>query len=181
MKPETLNSPSISPAQLKRLQVLYGQLVRHTDQEAGREARLAWASDLTGRAIGSFSQITQAEAVRLIDTLQGQLGVRTPSRPRRRLRRADAHKAGTEGRRGNTANQATLAGARDLERIRYALGLLGWDQARFEGWLRSPLSPLSGKASPEIRTLYDANRVWWALKGMARRRGLWRDEKGAAR
>jgi hypothetical protein len=179
MKTETPNPPTISPAQLRRLQVLYGQLARHTDQGTGREARLAWASELTGRTIASFSDLTQAEAVRLIDTIQGQLGVRAPARPRRRLRRSDARKAGTEGRRGNENTETTIAGARDLERIQYALTLLGWNQAQLEGWLRSPSSPLRKKATPEIRTLSDANRVWWALKGMAQARGLWRPAKGA--
>jgi hypothetical protein len=177
MKTETANPMLVSPAQMKRLQTLYGQLARHTDQDAGREARLAWASELTGRAIASFSDLTQSEALRLIDTIQGQLGVRVPPKPRRRLRRADAHKAGTAGRRGNETAEATLAGAQDLARIRYALDLLGWNQSQLDGWLRSPHSPLRSKASPEIRTLYDANRVWWALKGMAKARGLWKERK----
>ena len=133
---------------------------------------------MAGRAIASFSGLTQSEALQLIDTLQAQLGVRVPAKPRRRLRRADAHKAGTEGRRGNETAETTLAGARDLARISYALDLLGWNQSQLDGWLRSSRSPLRRKASPEIRSLSDANfAVWWALKGMAKSRGVWKERK----
>ena len=122
----------------------------------------------------SFSDLSQADALHLIDGLQGQLGINVPAKPRRRLSREAAFKAGTEGRRGFESPEITLAGPSELARIQYALDLLGWNQAQLEGWLKSPRSPLGRKASPQIRTLFDANRVWWALKKMAVARGLWK-------
>jgi hypothetical protein len=163
----------ITPAQMKRLQVLYGQLARHTQEGVDRASRLAWASQLVRRPIVSFKELTLADARHLIDTIQGQLGIKTPARPRHRLDRQTAKKAGTEGRRGQVSNETTLAGPSEFARIRYVLDLIGWSQAQLDSWLHSPRSPLSHKATPSIRTLGDANRVYWALKGMATAQGKW--------
>jgi hypothetical protein len=152
---------------LRRLQTLYGQLARHTQEGSDRVARLRWASEQTGRAIASFSDLTFEESKTLIDGLQGQLGVRAPLRKRRRLSRDAAQRAGTEGRRGNTSNDVTMAGPAEFARINYALDLLGWNQEQLDALLRSSRSPLGQRATPAIRTLKDANRVWWALKRMA--------------
>lgn len=165
---------TISNGQLKRLQALYGQLARHTQQDTDRAARIAWAQSLVERAIESFKDLSGEEAKLLIDTLQGQLGVKAPQAGKR-LDREAAQRAGTEGRRNDPSKQRTLASAADLARIKYALDLLGWSQEQLDGWLRSPRSPLGKRSSPAIRTLYDANRVWWALKNMAVKRGLWKD------
>jgi hypothetical protein len=165
----------ISAGQMKRLQVLYSQLARHTQEGADRESRLRWASQLLQRPIASFGDLSQGDARHLIDTLQAQLGVKVPAKPRRRLSREAAYKAGTEGRRGNDSAEVTLVSQADLARIQYALDMLGWNQAQLDAWLRSPRSPMGRKASPQIRTLRDANRVWWALKGMAVKRGLWKE------
>jgi hypothetical protein len=159
----------ISKGQLRRLQTLYGQLARHTQEGSDRAARIAWAEQLVGRLIASFSDLTAAEARRLIDTVQGQLGVNAPQQRRRRgrprLDRDAAHRAGTEGRRDDDSKQITMAGPAEFARIQYALEQLGWNQAQLDAWLRSPRSPLK-KSSPKIHTLGDANRVWWALKRM---------------
>jgi hypothetical protein len=163
-------SAAISPGQMKRMQTLYGQLCAHISQEPGRAARLAWASELVARPIASFGDLTYGEAERLIDTVQGQLGVNVPrQRPRRRLDREGARRAGTEGRRGSDSGAATMAGEQEFARIRYALAELNWGQAQLDAWLRSPRSPLN-KAHPQIVSLGDANRVWWALKRMMDRR-----------
>lgn len=163
---------AISSAQMKRLQVLYSRLARHTDQSLDRTARMAWASQLVQRPIASFHELTMDEATHLIDTLQGQLGVRAPLRPRRRLDREAARKAGTEGRRGFDSNETTLAGPADFARIQYVLSLIGWSQDRLDAFLRSPHSPLN-PSNPTIRTLKQANRVYWALKRIATRQGAW--------
>ena len=167
-------SASINPGQMARLQTLYGQLCAHTQQGKDRAARIAWASGLVGRAISSFSDLTRSEARRLIDTLQGQLGIQHPVK--NRMDRERAQRAGTEGRRGDDG-AATLVSPADLERIQNALDRLGWSHAQLDGWLRSPSSPLGKHAT--IRTLGDANRVYWALKGMAKARGLWKEEQTA--
>jgi hypothetical protein len=167
---------AITPNQMRRLQTLYGQLAAHAQEGADRASRLRWASEQAGRSIASFSELTSQEATRLIDGLQGQLGVKAPAQKRRRLDRDAARRAGTEGRRGDVSNQATMAGAAEFARIQHALDLLGWTQEQLDAWLRSPRSPLGRRASPSIRTLGDANRVWWALKGMLVNRGLWREK-----
>lgn len=167
----------ITPAQMKRLQVLYSQLVRSTFDggDGSREARLAWASQLLCRSVSSFRELTQSDARHLIDVTQAQLGVKAPAK-KRRLDSQAAMQAGTEGRRDGERGKHTLVGPQDLARIQYALDLLGWTQEQLEGWLRSSRSPLGKRANPAIRTVGDANRVWWALKRMAQSRGLWKDE-----
>src|ERR1035437_10033754 len=158
----------ITPNQLRRLQTIYSQYAAHALEGNGREGRLTWASEQAGRPITSFKDLTMAEAKHSTDGLQASLGVpeTKPKARRRRLSREEARKAGTEGRRGVESNEVTLAGPAEFARIQYALDQLGWSQAQFEGWLRSTYSPLKNKTHPQIRTLHDANRVWWALKGM---------------
>lgn len=171
----------ITKGQLTRVQILYGQFsARSLDAGTAREARIAWASEQLGRAITSFSDLSKADATKLIDTLQGALGI-APTKPSRRARR-DNKAAGTEGRKDGAANTRTIVSAEDLERIQDALTRLGWSAAQYEAWLRSARSPLAQKyggtrVAPTditLRTLRDANRVWWALKGMLKGRGLWK-------
>lgn len=163
----------ISQNQLKRLQVLYGQFARHTDQDAGREARIRWASGLVERPIASFKDLTIDEARRLIDTLQGQLGVKAPQK--QRLSRDAAHRAGTEGRRNNPYDATPqMVCAADLAVIEDYYSRLGWTRAQFDAWLSSTRSPIK-RAQPRIATLADANRVRWALKRMLKRAGLWEE------
>lgn len=156
----------ISKPQLRRLQVLYGQYVRHSlDAAPTREGRIAWASSRIGRPIDSFSDLTLDEGKKLIDGLQSALGVKLPSKtPRRRWNRRDAQKAGTEGRHDQAHDETTLVGDRDIRRIQRELDRLGWDQARLDAFLASPRGP-NGR-STLIRTLGEANRVYWALKHM---------------
>jgi len=166
---------SITSGQMKRLQVLYAQLARRTMEGTDRASRLVWAAAQIGRSIASFHDLTQDEARHLIDSTQAQLGVKVP--PKKRLDRDAAHRAGTEGRRSDTSNQSTLVSPADMARIQHALEILGWSQAQLDGWLRSPSSPLRNHSQASIRTLGDANRVWWALKRMAVARGLWKEKR----
>jgi hypothetical protein len=166
-------SNPITSGQLKRLQVLYGQLSRHTDAGSNRESRLEWASNLLARPIASFSELSLQEANQLIDTLQGQLGVHAPAKKRRMSRHA-AEKAGTEGRHDQIHAETTIVSAGDIARIDRALELIGWNRAQLEAWLLSPRSPLGKRSSAAIRTLWDANRVWWGLKRIAKAQGKWK-------
>jgi hypothetical protein len=141
---------NINPAQLKRLQVLYGQYERHSLDLSGksREERLEWASERVGRKIASFKDLSLDEGRKLIDTLQGILQVKAPSK--------------TPRRRDQATNDVVLIGEGDLDRIKQQLTRLGWDQAQLERFLLGSRSPLKGRA--QLRTLSDANRVYWALK-----------------
>jgi hypothetical protein len=158
---------NITPPQLRRLQVLYGQFEAHTlDVDRGRGARLNWASQRLGRVVDSFSNISIDEGRKLIDTLQGVMNVKAPSKtPRKRMQRKQAEKAGTEGRRDQIHNETTLASAEDFAAIQNHLARLGWDQSRLDKFLLSSRSPLKGRT--QIRTLGDANKVRWALKHIA--------------
>lgn len=164
----------ITSGQMKRLQVVYAQLARRTMEGTDRASRLAWAEFMIGRPIATFRDLTQAEARYLIDATQGQLGTKMP--PKKRLDRDAAHRAGMEGRRSDASNQSTMVSPADLARIQHALDILGWSHTQLDAWLRSPSSPLGNRSHTEIRTLGDANRVWWALKRMAVARGLWREK-----
>ena len=167
---------SISKGQLVRLQILYQQLAHHElGMGLSREERVAWASARLHKPVKSFSDLSREDAGWLIDQIQTHLGVKAPAKPRKRLDRDAAHSAGTEGRRMDDGKQSTLAGAAEFARIRYVLDMLSWNEQQFEAWLRSSRSPLGRRATPTIRTLGDANRVWWALKRMAKAGGLWKE------
>jgi len=169
---------SISKGQLVRLQILYQQLASHEiGMGKSREERVAWSSARLRKSVTSFKELSFSDAGFLIDQIQSQLGVKAPAAPRKRLDRDAAHSAGTEGRHDDSGKQSTMAGKAEFARIRYLLDVLGWNEQQLDGWLRSTRSPLTHHASPVIRTLGDANRVWWALKRMAIARGLWKEHR----
>jgi hypothetical protein len=176
-------SAHITGAQMKRLQTVYGLYARATMDAAtfplptaqqAKAARLAWASERTGRSVQSFSELSFSEAQLLIDWLQGVLGVKAPAKKKQRLSRSAAQQAGTAGRHDAAqTNETTMASSADLARIAHVLTLLGWEQAQLEAFLRSSRTPLRGRSNPAIRTLSDANKVYWALKRIAERKGVW--------
>lgn len=168
----------IRPAQLKRLQVLYAQFARHEiGVGTSREERIAWASGHLHKRLSSFNDMTANDAGFLIDQLQTHLGVKVPVVARKRLDRDQARRAGTDGRRDGQefASAPQIASAADLVSIEEYYTRLGWGRTQFDAWLRSPRSPLMHKAAPSIRTVADANRVRWALKGMLQHAGKWED------
>jgi hypothetical protein len=172
---------SITKSQMIALQAFYAQHARRSLDATGdpRATRLQWASEQVGRRINSFSDLSKDEAQKLIDVLAKSLGQGEHRRRRPRHRNRDrAHAAGTEGRRGSPSSSVTLVSAEDLARIDDAITRLGWTRERFDAWLRSSSSPLGQRA--EIRTLGDANKVWWPMKAMLKRVGKWRsdDENG---
>jgi hypothetical protein len=99
------------------------------------------------------------------------------------MSRRDAEKAATEGRHDQKHAEITVASASDIARVQRGIKLLGWDQTRFDAWLRSARSPLAttvngvrvAPANPKISTLGEANKVWWALKRMAKHQGQGKD------
>jgi hypothetical protein len=167
---------TINPKQLRRLQTLYGQLAAHAQQGVDRTARLNWASEHAGRKIGSFKDLTFEEGKRLIDGLQGQLGLHAPRR--RPMRRDQARRAGLDGRHDGQefAKAPQMVTPADLATIESYYNRLGWTRAQFDAWLHSSRSPLRNRTEPKIDTLAKANQVRWALKGMLVQRGLWRDQ-----
>lgn len=165
----------ITPAQLGRLQTLYPQMAaREIGMETTREARIRWATERIGRTISSFSDLTCSEASFLIDGIQGQLGVKMPvkSRPGR----DQARRAGLDGRKDGQefADAPQLVRAEDMARIQRLLQNLGWSNESLANFLSSQKSPFAKRADKTIRTTADANKVWWALKGIAKRNGVWR-------
>jgi hypothetical protein len=169
-------TPTITSGQRAKLQTLYAQYARRSlDASPTREGRLLWATERTGRPISSFSDLSLAEATQLIDGLNCALGVTGGPKRRPRLDRRAAENAGTQGRYDQAHPESTLVSPADQARIRYVMGLLDWTEETLQRWLQSGRSPLRGRA--EIRTLSDANKVFWALKGMATHKGVWKDSK----
>lgn len=173
----------ISKPQLGRLQTLYSQYAAH---EAGagatREARIAWAEERLGRRIASFKELSVDDARFLIDELQGSLGIaptRASAKPR--LDRDQARRAGLDGRKDGAefASSPQMATAADLARIERLLARLGWDQNGLRRFLDSAKSPFARRGDKQIRTTSDANKVWWALKSIARRKGVWKGGRAA--
>lgn len=172
----------ITKAQLGRLQTLYAQLARHEiGMGLSREERIAWASLRLRKEVSSFSDLTADDAGWLIDQIQTQLGVKAPAKPRKRLDRDQARRAGKDGRHDGQefASAPQIASAADLATIESYYARLGWERAQFDAWLRSPRSPLKHKAAPSIATVADANRVRWALKGMLQHAGKWEQRRPA--
>jgi hypothetical protein len=167
----------ITRAQLSALQTLYSRWFAHSLQEKAdqRTARLAWATEALGRVVLSFKELTRSEAYQLINVLKVSLGQEIKNRPRRsRIRARDrAQAAGTAGRRGMNTSVVHMVSADDLARIENAITRLDWTRERFDAWLCSSTSPLGLRAKPQIRTLADANRVWWALESMLKHAGRW--------
>ncbi len=169
--------------QIVALHTLFSAWHSHTIEATAdvRAARLSWASESLGYRVSSFSTLTADEARRLIDILKGLCGqpVGEP-RPWRRVPARDrAHEAGTAGRKGVRSAVIHLVSPDDLARIDDALQRLGWSQDRFGAWLQSSSSPLHvhGEGKPAIRTVAEANRVFWALKAMMIRAGVWQTKK----
>ena len=155
----------ISPQQLKRLQTLWGLFCPQSQLDPkDREARLHWASEAIGREIGSFRELSAAEAATAIDALQEHLpaDVVQKRRPSRHLAQA----YGTCGRRGRLEKEVRLVDAETMRVLDGLIGSLGWTRERFDAFLRSPKSPVRSGA---IRTLAEANRAIWALKNISRR------------
>jgi hypothetical protein len=170
-------------AQIVALQTLFSAWHSRSISDAGdaRVARLSWASTQLGRDVDSFSNLTGDEARQLIDVLKQSLGQPLTRQPQswNRVRTRDrAQEAGTAGRKGARSAVIHLASADDLARIDEALQRLGWTKERFEGWLKSGSSPLKKKDGVfVIRTVAEANRVWWALKAMMIRGGVWKRKR----
>lgn len=173
----------ITPAQIGRLQTVYAQCVRRClGYSEGREARIAWANERlqlpVGRRIKTFSDLTQHQARVLTDAAQAELGTRAPLKPGRNQKQrltTDARRAGNDGRRDDIefTNQPEMVAPEELEVIASYYARLGWTAERFAAFLSSSSSPI--KPSKTIRTVKQANRVRWALKGMLQDAGLWED------
>ncbi len=131
-----------------------------------RSERLAWASQNIGRTVSSFNELRASEAGRLIKLLKRALGQEILASRRRPLDRETALAYGTAGRRGCEEKQIHLVADETWKLIDLLLEKLGWTRDRLDRFLRSSKSPVP---SGSIRTLSEANRVIWALKGMARR------------
>jgi hypothetical protein len=176
-----MTTPQVNSAtseQIKALQTLYGQWQKHTLQEGPdpRAARLAWASENTGREVSTFSALTRDEARYLIGVLKGSMGqpLGEQAEPWRRINsRKRAQAAGTAGRRGKTSSLIQMASPDDLARIDELIRRLGWAREQFDAWIRSPRSPLGSSEQVVIRTAAQANRIYWALKAMLAHGGRW--------
>jgi len=156
----------ISPRQLRMLQTLWGFLCQRSQLDPkDREARLQWVAGAIGRPIASFRELSAGEANIALDAIQKQLPpeMTKRKRPSRRL----AHFYGTSGRKGSDGLVVNLVDADTRRLLDGLLARLGWKSEQFDAFLHSAKSPVRSGA---IRTLAEANRAIWALKGMLRRK-----------
>ena len=159
----------ISAAQLRALQTLAARVFSELSGEEQRAARLAWASQQVGRSVTSFRELTGAEATRLLESLKVSLGQPLAPRRRRPRTREAAMAAGRHGRKNVTVTVPILAGPDDLARVDRMRCAVGMTLEGFEGWLRSRSSPIGPRGEARIYTVAEANKIYWALKAMARR------------
>jgi hypothetical protein len=162
----------ISKGQLRRIQTLWGILYRHTVDGApgdSRAARLAWIGLKVGRRIGSCNDLSKTEAKKAIEAIQKCL----PAEAVRSSDRSQAMAQGRDGRKGAESKEVRLPDAGTMQLLQNLLFALGWDRARLDLFLHSPKSPVRA-----IRTLADANKIIWVLKGMLRRRERHQELRG---
>lgn len=116
-----------------------------------------------GRPISSFNELSASEARTAIDAIQKHLPAELlwTKRPKRRTARA----YGTAGRRGRVEKEVQLVDPETLHLLSILTAKLGWTPERFDAFLHGKSSPVRSGA---IRTLAEANRAIWALKGMLR-------------
>src|SRR5882762_2158351 len=88
----------ITGKQMKRLQTLWGLFCRQGQLDAkDRDARLGWVAGAIGRQVGSFRELTFAEANTAIEAVQKHLPAELLQR--KRPRRDTARAYGTAGRK----------------------------------------------------------------------------------
>lgn len=162
---------AISKLQLKAVQALWHVHAKRTlgVDPNDRQARLKWLSVATGRTIASSKDLSFAEAREVIDALKKSLGQVDKPRPRDRQ---FARALGMEGRRGNDDNAAMLVDERSLKIIDEYRQRLMWPELELQAWLAGKNSPLRGAHA--IRTVGDARRVQYGMKGLLKAKGLWR-------
>jgi len=167
---------SITPAQMKKLQTLWGHHWKFTfpigsevsDAEHSRAARLRFLSELTCRQITSARDLTRDEAERAIKNLANLLPEHLNFK-KKRMSRREAMENSVAGRRNKPVSiSEQLVGPADMKNIMNLLDQLGWNMAKLEGVLHSPSSPLGGRSV--IRTRDDAFKVRYALKGILSRK-----------
>lgn len=170
---------SISAAQLKRLQTLWGihwktvaldGFSHNADGAASRLGRLGWIAGVIGRQLESAKDLTRAEVIRVLDALAKLVPAHLVKKnQRRRGGREISHARGTAGRKGQPGGkEIIMPGAEDYAKLDAALRSLEWNQERLAAFLRARTGPLRGRTT--IYTLADLNRVLWALEGIERRK-----------
>lgn len=162
-----MNNAQITGRQMKRLQTLWGLFARqaHLDVK-DREARIGWVAGAVGRQIVSFKELSSKEAEMAIDAVQKHLPPELLKRAARPSRRT-AHAYGTAGRKSaHKTSQVRMVDGPTLELLSKLKARLGWNQEKFDAFMRSPRCPVKSGA---VRTLDEANKIIWVLKGFLRR------------
>lgn len=159
-----INLSPITPAQLRRLQMLWRRCTRgsHLSEERDRELRHAYIEIVTRGRARATNELTAADAARVIRRLE-----RATRRPRQA---AYAYVAGTAGRRGYDEHRevkASPAAFRLLDRHAAALGMTARQLDRF---IARHYASRGLRRRADIHTLADLNRVLWGLKALLRRR-----------
>lgn len=173
-----LNLAPITPAQLRRLHILWRRWRRgaRLPEERDRELRHAYIEMVTRGRARATNELTAAEAAQVIRRLE-----RATKRKRRRTA-AYAYVLGTAGRQGYEEHPdvaATPAAFRLLDQHAAALGMT---RARLDHFIAAHYAGVGLRRRVDIRTMADLNRVLWGLKALLRRRPARpiRDKEGRA-
>jgi len=158
----------ISAAQLKALQAVWGALCRVQKLGAAgtlRDARLAYVGAIVGRQIGSFKELTRAEANTAIERMNACLPEADRIKRKRRPDREQARRYGTAGRRSQKGSkEIELVDEQTWQILHGLMGELVWGRERLDAFVRSKHGP------GRIDTLAQANRVIWSMRNMLRRK-----------
>lgn len=166
MAPVRLNLALMTPAQLRRLQMLWHRWMgrRRLPEARDRELRHAYIEIVTRGRVRETKELTGADATLVIRRLERAT--------RRRGAVAFDYVAGTAGRHGYDEHREVSPPPAAWRSLDQAAAALGMAPARLDHFIAAHYAGVGLRRRQDIRTLADLNRVLWGLKALLRRRPL---------
>lgn len=161
-----LNLAPMTPAQLRRLQLLWHRWMRGAGLSEDRDRRLrhAYIEIVTRGRARATNELTATDAAQVIRRLE------RATKKKRQRAAACAYVLGTAGRQGYDEHPevaATPAAFRLLDQHAAALGMT---RERLDHFIAAHYSGVGLRGRADLRTMADLNRVLWGLKALLRRR-----------
>ncbi len=162
MTPLLKPAPPISPAQVRRLQVLWHHWTARLglEPEADRWLRHYYVELLSEGRAAETKQLTRTDAARVIAWLERL------SRPTARI---EDHAAGTAGRHGFPERRQVRPNAAAWRALWAVASALGMNRQKLNEFIRNHYASAALQSTSDLRTMADLNRVLWGLKAILRR------------
>ena len=159
-----LNLAPITPAQLRRLQLLWRRWMGRLrlPEARDRELRHTYIEIITRGRARETKDLTGADAALVIRRLER-------ATQRRRAAGLD-YLAGTAGRRGYDEHREVAPTPAAWRLLDQHAATLGMTPTRLDHFIAAHYAGIGLRRRQDIRTLADLNRVLWGLKALWRRR-----------